>query len=280
MEWQEYLDVQHYCKEKSSIANSNSKKKVYDKLQAFLIRKSLASKSIPLQIKLSASEELKQLETKAQNPKELLQSFDEKYPGVLQNNWSNLTWNEVILEESLLTEVRDIGKIALEYYNVKPVGSKLGRVKSILLYGVPGCGKTSIAKAMAGQPTEPKIFFISAAQVCMGIFGESENFIKELFAILRVTIPSVLFIEEIDSIGRSRSKDKSEVSGRVLTQLTTEIENLEDGNLVVSTTNFPMMLDGALRRRFSKKFKVPLPDEQRRLEMLKLFLKGTSSIFL
>ena len=89
MEWQEYLDVQQYCKEKSSIANSNSKKKVYDKLQAFLIRKSLASKSIPLQIKLSASEELKQLETKAQNPKELLQSFDEKYPGVLQENWSS-----------------------------------------------------------------------------------------------------------------------------------------------------------------------------------------------
>ena len=83
-----------------------------------------------------------------------------------------------------------------------------------------------------------------------------------------------LLLKITHAIGRSRSKDKSEVSGRVLTQLTTEIENLEDGNLVVSTTNFPKMLDGALRRRFSKKFKVPLPDEERRLELLKLFLKG------
>ena len=199
MEWQEYLDVQHYCKEKSAIVNK-SKKKVYDKLQAYLIRQSLHSRSIPLQVKQSASEELKQIESRNQDPQELLQTFDEKYPGILQKNWSRLSWDEVILEEPLLNELRDIGRIALDYYKVKPVGSKLGRVKTLLLYGVPGCGKSSIAKAMAMQPSMPTIFVISAAQICMSYFGESEQLIKELFDLLRVIIPSVLFMEEIDSI--------------------------------------------------------------------------------
>ena len=61
----------------------------------------------------------------------------------------------------------------------------------------------------------------------------------------------------------------------MLTQLTTEIEHLEDGNLVVCTSNYPKQLDGALQRRFAKAFKIPIPDAECRLEILNLLLKGT-----
>ena len=202
MAWQALLDVQQYCKVKSASAG-NTMKKAYNDIQFYLLKKSLSSTSIPLPIKQSVSEELKDLQHQSfQSPEEILATFDENYPGVWKKNHQDISWDEVILEESLKSELADVASIALDYYNVKPFGSGLGRMKTVLLLGVPGTGKSKSARAMASQPTHPKVFEISAAQVCQSYYGESEKFLSELFKVLRSTTPSILFIEEIDSIGR------------------------------------------------------------------------------
>ena len=202
MAWQALLDVQQYCKVKSASAG-NTMKKAYDDIQFYLLKKSLSSRSLPLPMKQSVSEELKTLQHQSfQKPEDILASFDETYPGVWKKNHQNVSWDEVILEETLKSELEDVASIALDFYNVKPFGSALGRMKAILLLGVPGTGKTKSARAMASQTTNPKVFEISAAQVCQSYYGESEKFLAELFKVLRCTIPSILFIEEVDSIGR------------------------------------------------------------------------------
>ena len=207
MDWQALLDVQTYCKQKSNSCASADMKLKYDEIQQYLLQKSLIIKSIPSDVGISVKNELRLLEKQTKNqkpedPGEVLQSFDDKYPGVLHKEMNPIDWNDVILEESLKSELKDISSIALNYFNVMPVGSKLGRVKSILMYGVCGTGKSSSAHAMANQPSSPKVFEISAAQVCQSYFGDSEKFLQELFHTFRKTIPSIMYIEEIDFIGK------------------------------------------------------------------------------
>lgn len=152
--------------------------------------------------------------------------------------------------------------------------------KGILLYGPPGCGKTLLAKAVA---TECNANFISVKgpELLNMYVGESESNVRNLFDKARGSAPCVLFFDEIDSIGKSRSSQShdSGVGDNVLNQLLTEMDgmNQKKNVFVIGATNRPDKLDNALMRpgRLDQLVYIPLPDAESRYSILKAKLKKT-----
>jgi transitional endoplasmic reticulum ATPase len=147
--------------------------------------------------------------------------------------------------------------------------------KGILLYGPPGTGKTLLAKAVA---TESQANFISVKgpEFLSKWVGESEKAVRETFRKARQAAPSVVFLDEIDSIAPSRSSGTadSHVTERVISQILTELDGLESLNnvIVIAATNRPDIIDAALLRpgRFDRLIEIGMPDEKARLEILKI----------
>jgi len=147
--------------------------------------------------------------------------------------------------------------------------------KGILLYGPPGTGKTMLAKAVA---TESQANFISikGPEFLSKWVGESEKAVRETFRKARQAAPSVIFLDEIDSIvpARGGSTADSHVTERVISQILTELDGLESLNsvIVIAATNRPDIIDPALLRpgRFDRLIKIGLPDELARQEILKI----------
>ncbi|CAD8067879.1 unnamed protein product [Paramecium sonneborni] len=148
----------------------------------------------------------------------------------------------------------------------------------ILLYGPPGTGKTFLAKACATE-CEGTFFSVSSADLISKFVGESERLIKELFIMARESKPTIIFIDEVDSMTSNReSGSGNEASSRVKTQFLVEMQGVGNNNdsvLVLGATNLPWALDPAIRRRFEKRIYIPLPDLQGRLQLLKNKMKNT-----
>ncbi len=149
--------------------------------------------------------------------------------------------------------------------------------KGILLYGPPGCGKTLIAKAVAHE-CNATFFNADAASLVSKWLGESEKLVKELFELARENSPSLIFIDEIDSIATSRG-DSGEHGGerRIKTQLLQEVDGLKSGGqaiVILGATNRPWEIDSAFRRRFEKRIYVGMPEYEARVVIFKLHTKG------
>ena len=151
--------------------------------------------------------------------------------------------------------------------------------KGILLYGPPGCGKTLLARAVATE-SEANFISIKGPEVFSKWVGESEKAIREVFRKARMAAPTVVFLDEMDSLTPRRGGGFSDsgVSERVISQLLTEMDGLVtlEDIVVIAATNRPDMVDSAVLRpgRFDRLIYVPEPDEKSRLQIFKIYTKG------
>ncbi len=152
--------------------------------------------------------------------------------------------------------------------------------KGVLLIGPPGVGKTLIAKAVAGEAHVP-FFYQSAASFVQIYVGMGAKRVNELFNRAKQMAPSIIFIDEIDAVGKSRGGFSNDERDATLNQLLTEMDGFEEssGVMVIAATNKIEVLDEALLRagRFDRRVHIPLPDFKERVSTLKLYLKDKNS---
>lgn len=149
--------------------------------------------------------------------------------------------------------------------------------KGILLYGPPGTGKTLLARAIAAE-SGAHFVVVNGPEIMSGMPGESEANLRAVFAEADAAAPSIVFMDEIDSIAPSREKAHGEVERRVVSQLLTLMDGLRPRAqaIVIGATNCPNSLDPALRRfgRFDRELDIGVPDELGRLEILRIHTKN------
>ncbi|MGA7042708.1 MAG: CDC48 family AAA ATPase [Nitrososphaeraceae archaeon] len=149
--------------------------------------------------------------------------------------------------------------------------------KGVLLYGPPGTGKTLLAKAVANE-TNANFYSIGGPEIMSKFYGESEERLRETFKQAQGNSPSIIFIDEIDSIAPKREEVSGDVEKRVVSQLLTLMDGIEGrGKLVViGATNRPNALDPALRRpgRFDREIEIGIPDEGGRFDILQIHTRG------
>ncbi|KAI5334128.1 hypothetical protein L3X38_024261 [Prunus dulcis] len=149
--------------------------------------------------------------------------------------------------------------------------------KGILLYGPPGTGKTLIARAVANE-TGAFFFCINGPEIMSKLAGESESNLRKAFEEAEKNAPSIIFIDEIDSIAPKRDKTNGEVERRIVSQLLTLMDGLKSRAhvIVIGATNRPNSIDPALRRfgRFDREIDIGVPDEVGRLEVLRIHTKN------
>ncbi|MFL6524819.1 MAG: CDC48 family AAA ATPase, partial [Nitrososphaera sp.] len=149
--------------------------------------------------------------------------------------------------------------------------------KGVLLHGPPGTGKTLLAKAVASE-TNANFYSISGPEIMSKFYGESEERLREIFKEAEQNAPSIIFIDEIDSIAPKREEVSGDVEKRVVSQLLTLMDGIKSrGKLVIiGATNRPNAIDPALRRpgRFDREIDIGIPDEQGRLDILLIHSRG------
>ncbi len=188
----------------------------------------------------------------------------------------NVKWDDV----GGLEDVKKALKEAVELPLKRPeVFEKMGirPVRGILLVGLPGTGKTMIAKAVATE-SEANFIAVKGPEFLSKWVGESEKAVREIFRKARTAAPCIVFIDEIDAVASTRGTDEgSRVTERVVNSLLTELDGMQNlkNVVVLAATNRPDILDGALLRpgRFDRIIELPPPDLKTRIEIFKVHTK-------
>lgn len=202
-------------------------------------------------------------------------SYDPFMSNVIRPVRANVSFRDVAGIKDVKEELEEIVDFLKNPARYKRYGITLP--KGVLLVGPPGVGKTMIAKAVAGEASVP-FFYQSGATFVQIYVGMGAKRVKELFSQAKAHAPSIIFIDEIDAVGRARGGMRNDERESTLNQLLTEMDGFEDssGVIVIAATNKIDIIDEALLRsgRFDRRIFIPLPDKNDRLEILKTYLRN------
>ena len=187
-----------------------------------------------------------------------------------KTNFDNVAGMDSVKDEIRMKIILPISQPELFAAYGKQVGG------GILMYGPPGCGKTYLARATAGQ-VNAGFLSVGISDVLDMWIGSSEKNLHELFEQGRRNKPCVLFFDEVDALGASRSDMRHTAGRHLINQFLSELDGVQDNNeglLILAATNAPWHLDNAFRRpgRFDRILFIPPPDQRARAEMLRLML--------
>ena len=194
----------------------------------------------------------------------------------IDNSIPRITYDDLGGLRNEVQKIREMVELPMRH---PELFEKLGveAPKGVLLYGPPGTGKTLLAKAVAGE-TNSHFISISGPEIMGKFYGESEERLRDIFKQAEENAPSIIFIDEIDSIAPKREDVTGEVEKRVVSQLLTLMDGMKSRGkvVVIAATNRPDSLDPAIRRpgRFDREIEIGIPDEQGRKEILDIHTRG------
>ena len=196
--------------------------------------------------------------------------------GEVARGITNVAYEDIGGLKEEIQKVREMIELPLRH---PEIFEKLGieAPKGVLLYGPPGTGKTLLAKAVANE-SNAHFISISGPEIMSKFYGESEARLREIFKEAKEKAPSIIFIDEIDSIAPKREEVTGEVERRVVSQLLSLMDGLEARGkvIVIAATNRPNAIDPALRRpgRFDREIEIKVPDKRGRLEILQIHTRN------
>ncbi|HEX2046414.1 MAG TPA: AAA family ATPase [Acidimicrobiales bacterium] len=185
----------------------------------------------------------------------------------------SVTFADVAGLDEAISELREVVDYLRDPHRFERLGAHMP--KGVLLYGLPGCGKTLLARALAGETGVP-FYFVSATSFVEKFVGLGAARVRQLFESAKNSAPCIIFIDELDAIGRHRTADTTgeREFDHTLNQLLVELDGFmgSSGVMIIGATNRPELIDGALLRpgRFDRRIQVDRPDRSGREKILRL----------
>ncbi|MDH3793624.1 MAG: CDC48 family AAA ATPase [Nitrosopumilus sp.] len=194
----------------------------------------------------------------------------------VDSSFPRITYDELGGLKNEVQKIREMVELPMRH---PELFDKIGveAPKGVLLYGPPGTGKTLLAKAVAGE-TNAHFISLSGPEIMGKHYGESEERIREIFTQAEENAPSIIFIDEIDSIAPKRDEVSGELEKRIVSQLLTLMDGMKSRGkvVVIAATNRPDSIDPALRRpgRFDREIEIGIPDDEGRFDILSIHTRG------
>ncbi|TRZ00168.1 hypothetical protein DNTS_020921, partial [Danionella cerebrum] len=274
----QYLDraekLKDYLKNKDKQGKKPVKETQNNDKYAPLLFRFLLQEAVSHCDSLSLSVSRSDSDSEGENPEK--KKLQEHLMGAIVMEKPNVRWNDVAGLEGAKEALKEAVILPIKFPHL--FTGKRTPWRGILLFGPPGTGKSYLAKAVATEANNSTFFSVSSSDLMSKWLGESEKLVKNLFELARQHKPSIIFIDEVDSLCGSRNENESEAARRIKTEFLVQMQgvgNNNDGILVLGATNIPWVLDAAIRRRFEKRIYIPLPEEPARGVMFRLHLGNT-----